>query len=127
MRGERFQAGWESLADFTTLQQLKPANVTNSVLFKQVGTEIVGHVELSNPGDTIAFLVHARVRRGIGGDEVTPSYWDDNYVLLMPREKKRLTVRFPIKELGGRKPVLEAAWWNPAKVAGANSGAQTSR
>jgi exo-1,4-beta-D-glucosaminidase len=127
MRGERFRPDWKSMADFTALQQLKPAKVTASARFAQAGAETVGHVELSNPGDAIAFLVHARVRKEGGGDELTPAYWDDNYVLLMPREKKQLTVRFATADLDGRKPVLEAAWWNPPTVAGGNNGAQTSR
>jgi exo-1,4-beta-D-glucosaminidase len=110
-RGQ-FQANTKSLADFTSLEQLKPVNVQARGRFEAQGSETVGHIELSNPADTIAFLAHARVRKGNGGDEITPAYWDDNYVILMPRETKQLTVRFATADLGGQRPVLEAAWWN---------------
>ena len=110
-RGQ-FQANTKSLADFTSLQQLKPVNVQARGRFEAQGSETVGHIELSNPADSIVFLAHARVRKGNGGDEITPAYWDDNYVILMPRETKQLTVRFATADLGGQRPVLEAAWWN---------------
>jgi exo-1,4-beta-D-glucosaminidase len=121
MRGERFLPEWKSLADFTSLQQLKPVNVRARGRFEKQGSETVGRIELSNPDNAIAFLVHARVGKGNGGDEITPAYWDDNYVLLMPRETKQLTVRFATADLGGQRPVLEAGWWN--RPAGSNSTA----
>ncbi len=113
--GERvFQANQKSIADFTALQQLKPAQVKASARFEAQGAETVGQVELTNPGDGIAFMVYSGVRKGDGGDEVTPAYWSDNYVLLMPREKRTLTVRLNTSDLAGQKPVLDTGWWNKA-------------
>jgi exo-1,4-beta-D-glucosaminidase len=117
-RGERFTPDWKSMADFTALQQLKPVNVQARARFEAQGSETVGHVELSNPNDGIAFLAHARVRKGNGGDEIAPAYWDENYLTLMPRETRRLTVRFATSDLEGQSPVLEADWWNRAAAGG---------
>jgi hypothetical protein len=71
-------------------------------------------------------LVHVWVGKGNGRDEITPAYSDDNYMLLMPRETKQLTVGFATADLGGQRLVLEAAWWN-RPAAGSNSAAAAAR
>jgi exo-1,4-beta-D-glucosaminidase len=107
-----FRANHKSLADFTTLQRLKQAEVRAAARFEQQGGETVGHVELTNAGRTVAFLVNAKVRKGEGGEEAAPAYWDDNYVILMPGETRRVTVRMSTADLEGRPPALEVGWWN---------------
>lgn len=99
-------------ADSTPLQQLKPVKVKAGARFEQRGLETIGQIELANPDDAVAFLVHARVRKGDGGDEITPAYWSDNYLMLMPRETRSLTVRLNNSDLDGTEPALEVSWWN---------------
>jgi exo-1,4-beta-D-glucosaminidase len=86
----RFQANQRSLADFTALQNLKPVKVNASARFEEQGMETVGRVEVTNPDSEIAFLVRLGVGKGPAGDEITPAYWEDNYLMLMPRETRRL-------------------------------------
>ena len=108
----RFRANLQSIADFTALAQLPAADVKASARFARQGAETVGSVEVANSGTSAAFQVRLAVRKGKDGDEVTPAYWEDNYVMLMPGEMRRLTVRVPTADLEGRTPVLEADWWN---------------
>lgn len=109
-----FSTNLKSIADFTSLGQLKAVKVGTDARFERQGSETVGRIELANQSDAIAFLVHARVRKGAGGDEIAPAYWSENYLILMPREKRQLTVRFNTSDLDGSRPSLEADWWNKA-------------
>jgi exo-1,4-beta-D-glucosaminidase len=49
---------------------------------------------------------------------VTPIFWDDNYVSLLPGEKREIAGRYSAAELGGAKAVVEVDGWNvaPASV-----------
>ena len=48
-------------------------------------------VTLENRSNALAFLVHLAVRKGPGGEEVLPVIWEDNYVTLLPGERRELT------------------------------------
>lgn len=49
-------------------------------------------VDIANSGDVAAFFVRMKVIRAIDGEMVTPVFFDDNYIVLMPGEKKSITV-----------------------------------
>jgi exo-1,4-beta-D-glucosaminidase len=38
--------------------------------------------------------------------------WEDNYVSLLPGEKRELTARYRTSELGSAKPYVEVKGWN---------------
>jgi exo-1,4-beta-D-glucosaminidase len=71
-------------------------------------------VTVRNPEKSLAFLVHLRLTRGKGGDDVVPIFWDDNYVSLLPGESRELTARYDASALEGRQPELEVDGWNVA-------------
>jgi exo-1,4-beta-D-glucosaminidase len=78
-------------------------------------------VDLSNPGDTLAFFLRLRLRRE-DGEEVLPVFWEDNYLELMPGESRVVHVSWPHRDQV-RPHGVEAAGWNTA-VAGAVAGAK---
>ncbi len=65
-----------------------------------------------NKGDSVAFMVHLRLTRGKGGDDLTPIFWSDNYFSLLPGEKKSVTARFDSAALQGATPELIVEGWN---------------
>jgi exo-1,4-beta-D-glucosaminidase len=67
-----------------------------------------------NPGNAIAFMVHLRVTRGKGGEDITPIFWDDNYFSLLPGEKRTVTAKFRHPSEVGPKPFLVVEGWNVA-------------
>jgi exo-1,4-beta-D-glucosaminidase len=69
-------------------------------------------VVVENKGEGVAFMVHPRLTRGKGGDDVTPVLWSDNYFSLMPGEKKAVTARFDSVSLRGAAPELAVEGWN---------------
>ena len=95
-------------ADLTGLQQLAPAEVKASVRFESGRAR----VQLENPSQKLAFFVHLAVRKGAAGEEVLPVLWDDNYVTLLPGEKREIAARYAPKDLGGARPVVTLDGWN---------------
>jgi hypothetical protein len=54
------------------------------------------------------------VRKGPGGEEVLPVFWEDNYVTLLPGETRELTATYAPKDLGVAAPVVTVDGWNIA-------------
>ena len=67
---------------------------------------------MENKGGSVALMVHLRLTRGKGGDDLTPIFWSDNYFSLLPGEKKTVTVRFDSASLQGATPELVVEGWN---------------
>ncbi|HEY3929799.1 MAG TPA: glycosyl hydrolase family 2 [Candidatus Koribacter sp.] len=101
--------GWGDLTALNTLEKVKP-EVHATVEHK--GDKVVVHVGLQNASKSLAFLTHLAIARGKGGDDVAPILWSDNYVSLLPKEKRELTATFDARELEGRTPYLEVDGWN---------------
>jgi exo-1,4-beta-D-glucosaminidase len=76
------------------------------------GEEAITHVTLQNPGKSLAFFVRLKVAKGKGGDEILPVVWQDNYVSLLPGERRELTATYRVRELGAAQPVVEVSGWN---------------
>ena len=71
-------------------------------------------VTLTNPSNAVAFMVHLRVTRGDGGEDLTPIFWDDNYFTLLPGEKRTVSAKFEQPAGDAAKPVLVLDGWNVA-------------
>ncbi len=104
-----------STADMTALATLPKVQIRPSSSFVRRGGETVGKVTLSNNTGHLAFMVRLMVTKGPKGEEVLPSYWDDNYVCLLPGEKRQLEVVFATEELGGATPAVQLSGWNAAQ------------
>jgi exo-1,4-beta-D-glucosaminidase len=70
------------------------------------------HVTVTNPSSAVAFMVHLRVTRGKGGEDLTPIFWEDNYFSLLPGESRTVTAKFGLSSLGGKEAVVELDGWN---------------
>jgi exo-1,4-beta-D-glucosaminidase len=101
-----------SYADFTALSRLPRVQVKVSSKTERRGPESLTHVALENPGTALAFFVRCKVVKGAGGDEVLPVLWQDNYVSLLPGEKREIAASYRTKDLGGAKPVVEVSGVN---------------
>ena len=74
------------------------------------------------------FRLRLRVTKGAGGDEILPTLWSDNYVSLVPGEKRELTARLPTAALGGARPVVVVTGWNlPVTTSVPESSIQSQR
>ena len=102
----------KEFADLTGLNDLPKARVAITKTEHMSGTNSTLTVVAENKGDSVAFMVHPRLIRGKGGDDVTPIFWSDNYFSLLPGEKKSLTAKFDSSLLQGASPELVVDGWN---------------
>jgi exo-1,4-beta-D-glucosaminidase len=56
--------------------------------------------------------VRLKVNEGQGGEEILPVLWEDNYVSLLPGEKREIAATYRASELGAVKPAVEVKGWN---------------
>jgi exo-1,4-beta-D-glucosaminidase len=98
--------------DLTGLNSLPPAKVAVSQEIHQSGQESQMTVTFENQSDTIAFMAHARLTHGQGGEDVTPIFWSDNYFSLLPGETRTVSAKYDAASLDGKEPVLEVDGYN---------------
>jgi exo-1,4-beta-D-glucosaminidase len=101
-----------SYADYTALSQLPKVKLKIADHTEHKGEEAITHVTLDNPSKRLAFFVRLKVSKGRGGDEILPVVWQDNYISLLPGEKREVTATYRAQELGAAQPVVEVSGWN---------------
>jgi exo-1,4-beta-D-glucosaminidase len=102
----------ESYADYTSLAQLPRIKLNMSSHTERKGEEETTHVTLENPSKSIAFFVRLKVNKGAKGDEILPVAWDDNYISLLPGEKREVAATYRASELSAAKPFVQVSGWN---------------
>jgi exo-1,4-beta-D-glucosaminidase len=104
-----------AFADFSALQKLEPAAVKVTL---RPGSPASHDAEyratIENRGKGLAFLIHLRVTKPKGGAEVLPAFWDDNYISLLPGERREVQVRVRKSDLGSAQPDLIVDGFNLA-------------
>jgi len=109
------QAEFGDLSGLNTLPEVK-LEVKPSR--EEQGGKAGVRVSVRNPSGSIAFMVHLRVTKGKGGDDVTPVFWSDNYFSLLPGEQREVTASYDPADLSGKAAVLEVDGYNiPAQTA----------
>ena len=74
--------------------------------------EEITRVTVENPSKTLAFFVRLKLDKGKGGEEILPVVWQDNYISLLPGEKREITATYRASSLGAAKPAVEVSGWN---------------
>ena len=98
----------KSYADFGNLSNIPIVDNVN-VEIKKTEEKGLYMVELSNPSDFISFFNSLKLKT----DEETiviPTFWSDNYISLLPGQKKTITCKF--KNTETRQPYIEIKAWN---------------
>lgn len=97
------------LSALSTLPTVRPAVTACSVMGGRAGSV---HVTIANRSSAVAFFLRTRLTRGVGGPDLLPVRWTDDYVTLMPGDRTRLTARFRTDDLRGSEPALTLSGWN---------------
>jgi exo-1,4-beta-D-glucosaminidase len=94
-------------ADLTALDRLPAAELRVGHRFAPApeGWQAV-EVTLENAGPKVAFFVELEVAGGKSGRLAAPILWDDNYVSLLPGEKREIRGLFPPHALAADDPPL---------------------
>lgn len=102
----------ESYADYTALSQLPKVKLKVTDRTEQKGEDSITHVILENPSKSLAFFVRMKVNKGEKGSEILPAIWEDNYISLLPGEKREISATYHTRDLNGAKPTVELSGWN---------------
>jgi exo-1,4-beta-D-glucosaminidase len=101
-------------ADLTGLNTLPQVRVTVQTKVSQQGSERIVRAVVKNPGPHLAFMVHLRATNSKSGEDVAPVFWSDNYLSLLPGEKREVTAHF--KALQTDQIGLAVDGWNVAPI-----------
>jgi exo-1,4-beta-D-glucosaminidase len=101
-----------SVADYRDLNSLPAVELKKSVEFTEANGEKTARVMLENPTQHLALFVRLALKQGDDGNEISPIYWNDNCVTLLPGAKKELTAKFSVQNAGDKAPVLVVDGWN---------------
>ena len=102
----------KAYADFRELGRLAKVTLSYTSDFQPGAQEDTEHIHVTNPTDRLAFLIHLRLTRNSGGEELLPILWDDNYFELLPNESRDITATFRTQDLRGAVPAVEISGWN---------------
>jgi exo-1,4-beta-D-glucosaminidase len=96
-----------SFADLSALQDL-PKVAVRATLRPAAGNapDSAFQVQVENTGKGVAFLTRLRLVKGKDQAEILPVFWEDNYISLLPGEKRDVTVRVRQSDLAGAHPSL---------------------
>jgi exo-1,4-beta-D-glucosaminidase len=99
-------------ADYTALSQLPKIKLNVTEHSEKQGEDEITHVTVENPSKSLAFFVRLKVDKSKGGEEILPVLWEQNYVSLLPGEKREITATYRASELRAAKPNVEVSGWN---------------
>ncbi len=95
------------------MQTMAPATVVGTVKGTHVdGVETVHTIGIENTSDLPACDVRSEILSGPQGGELLPTFWIDNALILMPHEKREVTVRYRTAQLAGAEPHLMIEGFN---------------
>ncbi len=81
-------------ADFTSLNLLPDVDLDIKHEFEKNEKQQRVTVEIENPTDNIAFFIDMKIKSKITSDLILPVFWDDNYISLIPGEKRKISATF---------------------------------
>jgi exo-1,4-beta-D-glucosaminidase len=101
-----------SYADYSSLSQLPKVKLNLSSRSERSGEEEVTFVTLENPSTNFAFFLRLKLNKGRGGEEILPVVWQDNYISVLPGEKREITATYSTSSLGTARAEVEVSGWN---------------
>lgn len=104
----------KSVADFTKLSALPGAECEVSASATSGKDAGVVEVALSNNTPCIAFFTRLSLKDE-QGELLRPVFWEDNYITLLPGEKRVLKCTVPNALAAGKKLTLTVSGWNQAE------------
>jgi len=98
--------------EFSGLFQMKTARLKTKTRMVEIDHQYHIEVEIKNRDAYTAFFIHFHVLDGASGEELRPVFWTDNYLTLLPKEKRKLSVQMNTSLFAG-DPVI---YWEGVNV-----------
>ena len=92
--------------DYSALANLEPVALELSGYKEEAGKEWCISVKLKNNTGKLSFFNRLVITKGEKGEEVLPTFWDSNFIILFPGEEKTVKATIETEDLGGADPYL---------------------
>ena len=90
--------------DFRALRTLPKVKLEVATSTERLGDRFALTTELRNPSAHPALMVRAVPVRSRSGDRILPALWSDNYVFLMPGERRTIRIELEARDARGEEP-----------------------
>ncbi len=109
----------KTFSDLTALNSLPRVDLAVTASSRLDGSEAVTRVTVENPSRNLAFQVRLKVSVPArdpesSRQEILPVRWEDNYLSLLPGEKRTVEARYSAAALKKASPAVEVEGWNVA-------------
>ena len=92
--------------DLSLLAGLEPVGLEMSAVKELVDKEYHVTVRIKNQTGKLSFFSRLIITMGESGEEVLPSFWDNNFITIFPGEEKTVNAVFAAEDLKGKSPYL---------------------
>ena len=109
---------WRGIEDgnFLALRDLAKAPLESSTTVSETPTGFRAVTELVNNSSTPAIMVRLKLVRDKTGDRILPAIYSDNYVSLMPGERRTITTDVTRADARGERPRMVVEGFNVGEV-----------
>lgn len=99
--------------NFSILNSLPKVDLNNVYNMECLNKYCTLSLDVSNNNlNSLAFFVDISLRRSSNSEEILPTFWSDNYMILMPGENRKLIAKFREKYIEGENLYLLIDGWN---------------
>jgi hypothetical protein len=108
---------WRGIEEgnYTALRTLPKVQVTAATKVERQGARWILKTELNNASRHPAVMVHLKAVRGRSGDRILPALYSDNYVSLMPGERRQIRIQIQDADTRGESPRIVVEGFNIAR------------
>jgi hypothetical protein len=116
VRSSNFYMRGVEQGNFRALRTLKKARVRNQTSAQKQGERWMLTTELQNTSAFPALMVRLKAVRDVTGDRILPAIYDDNYIALMPGERRTLRTEVAHADTRGERPRITLEGFNVEQV-----------
>ena len=98
--------------NFQSLLQMPQARVKMEYEFRREGDEWIALATLANRSRTPALMLRLNLVGDRSGGQILPVFYEDNWISLLPGERKEIAVRCAAADARGERPALRLSGFN---------------
>jgi hypothetical protein len=105
---------WRGLEEgnYQALRDLPKVQLNNSTKVSKSGDEWILTTTLNNTSDQPVLMIRLKVVGDNSGERILPVLYSDNYISLMPGEKKHIIIKVKEMDTRGENPEVEISGFN---------------
>jgi hypothetical protein len=109
---ENFYWAGKEEGNFKALNDLELVILKTSSNVKKSGEDWIINTTVENNNKLPALMIRLKIVGKNSGERILPAFFSDNYISLMPGEKKVITTRIKNADTRGEKPVVVVSGYN---------------